>query len=315
MAFTVFSRRILNIESTPKRGFIETTVVIAEPDNRVDFNPPHTLVAGVLHAGWTHLRAATDGGLGPHDHGPAYELCLIVDGAVDWWVEGEVHEVRSGDVFITRPHERHGGVDAMLQPSELYWVGFTLADDPPTADLPPIEARRLRRAFASMDARRFPADQGLAISFQRLLDAMRQRTGLAPSAARAAFVQLLLDTLRCHETAMQRHREVSVDIRQAMDWMRARLGEDFAIEDAAHAADLSVTRFHERFRAEVGLPPGEWRARQRVLRAKAMLRHRPDRSVTDIAMRCGFSTSQYFATTFKRLVGQTPSAYRAALRD
>jgi AraC-like DNA-binding protein len=31
-------------------------------------------------------------------------------------------------------------------------------------------------------------------------------------------------------------------------------------------------------------------------------------------MRLGFATSQYFATTFKRLVGETPTAYRRRVR-
>ncbi len=288
---------------------------MANQEDRLDFSPPRTQVAGVSHAGWARLRAAADRGLTPHDHGGAYELCLIVGGAVDWWVEDEVHEVRAGDIFLTRPHERHGGVDAVLQPSELYWVGFTLADAPPVAGLSRAEARRLKRALAAIESRRFPGDESVHVSFSRLIAAMRDGTGLAATAARTAFVQLLLDTLRCYDSAAQRRRDVSPPIGRAMRWMRERLGEDYAIEDAARVAKLSVTRFHERFHAEVGLPPSEWRTRQRVLRAKAMLRGRPDRGVTDIAMRCGFSTSPYFATAFKRLVGQSPTAYRANLGD
>lgn len=34
-------------------------------------------------------------------------------------------------------------------------------------------------------------------------------------------------------------------------------------------------------------------------------------SVTDVAMRCGFESSQYFATVFHGKTGQTPSRWRA----
>lgn len=281
--------------------------------HRDDFESPRTLVTGVLHAGWTRQRSAADRGLGPHDHGAAYEMCLILDGAVDWWVGDEVYELLPGDVFITRPHERHGGVDAMLQPSELYWVGFTLTDDPPTADLLPVEAHRFKRAFGGIRDRRFSSDAAMTDSFARLIEAMRQRVGFAPIAARAAFVQLLLDTLCCHETARLHRREVSTEMRQAMAWMLERLGDNFAMEEAARAVGLAISRFHERFAAEVGLSPGDWRTRQRMTQAKHLLRN-PRYTITDTAMRCGFSTSQYFATTFKRLVGKTPTAYRAGLR-
>jgi AraC-like DNA-binding protein len=70
-----------------------------------------------------------------------------------------------------------------------------------------------------------------------------------------------------------------------------------------------VTRFHERFAAEMGVAPADWRQRQRIGRARQLLRH-TDRSITDIAHTCGFNTSQYFATCFKQHTGQTPTAYR-----
>jgi AraC-like DNA-binding protein len=49
--------------------------------------------------------------------------------------------------------------------------------------------------------------------------------------------------------------------------------------------------------------------RLRISRARDLLRS-SDHSVTEIAISCGFSSSQYFANVFRRLVGQTPSAFR-----
>jgi len=121
---------------------------------------------------------------------------------------------------------------------------------------------------------------------------------------------VLLGTLRCHDAAEDVAGRISPQSDAAMRWMNQRLGDEFAVDAAADAAGLSVTRFHERFRAEVGLPPGEWRTRQRVARAKALLRE-GKLSVTQVAMHCGFSTSQYFATVFKKQTGVSPRAYRA----
>jgi AraC family L-rhamnose operon transcriptional activator RhaR/AraC family L-rhamnose operon regulatory protein RhaS len=42
--------------------------------------------------------------------------------------------------------------------------------------------------------------------------------------------------------------------------------------------------------------------------------HRRCGSITDIAVRCGFSTSQYFARRFRQYVGTTPSEFRRRSR-
>ena len=58
----------------------------------------------------------------------------------------------------------------------------------------------------------------------------------------------------------------------------------------------------------------EYIAMLRVGRAKRLLWH-PEYSVTDVAMQCGFSSSQYFCRVFRRMVGQTPAQYRGKWRE
>ena len=81
------------------------------------------------------------------------------------------------------------------------------------------------------------------------------------------------------------------------------------IRELARLCGLSVSRFKERFRDEVGVPPAEYLTRQKIEAAKSLLLA-GDHSITDVAMDLGFSSSQYFATAFKRYTGRTPSEYR-----
>jgi AraC-like DNA-binding protein len=126
-------------------------------------------------------------------------------------------------------------------------------------------------------------------------------------AARAALHSLLIDTLRDHDR--RRANAVSPEIQRALDWIDAHLSEDFALDALADVAGLSKGHFSARFAEETGFAPHEYRMRRRVRLAKYYL-HDPERSITDIAFRLGFSTSQYFATVFKKLAGIAPSAYR-----
>ncbi|MBL4700193.1 cupin domain-containing protein [bacterium AH-315-I18] len=48
-------------------------------------------------------------GLKPHAHRGAFEICFIVGGSVQWWVEHETYQLCRGAVYITQPDEPHGG--------------------------------------------------------------------------------------------------------------------------------------------------------------------------------------------------------------
>lgn len=258
-------------------------------------------------------RFASDRGLGAHTHPDAFELCYISRGSVAWWVQREVHEVGPGEVYVTRPGETHGGVDAVLHPCELYWLTVRLGGRRPLPGMARAEAERIASRYHALQWRCFAGSRVVQRCFERLLAEHRAPDALSPAAARAALHELLVTMLRDHDAhhEQQRSREahISAPMREAMRWMGAHLDADFGVEAAAAQAGLSVSRFHERFRREVGFTPAEWRTRRRIERAKQLLRE-PSRSVTDIALTTGFSTSQYFATTFKRLMGITPREYR-----
>ena len=61
----------------------------------------------------------------------------------------------------------------------------------------------------------------------------------------------------------------------------------------------------------VHVTPGEYLTQRRVHMAKMFLAD-SSQSITAIAHSLGYSSSQYFATIFKKLTGVTPRAYRAA---
>lgn len=81
------------------------------------------------------------------------------------------------------------------------------------------------------------------------------------------------------------------------------------MDDLARHARLSLSHFKKRFRTETGLSPRQFILRDKIEAAKRILNEQPT-SVTHIALDLGFVSSQYFATVFKRITGETPSRYR-----
>jgi AraC-like DNA-binding protein len=78
----------------------------------------------------------------------------------------------------------------------------------------------------------------------------------------------------------------------------------------ARAALMSPSLFARRFREAYGETPYGYLQARRVERAMALLR-RGGLSVTDVCMAVGFTSLGSFSSTFTRLVGEPPSAYRA----
>lgn len=79
----------------------------------------------------------------------------------------------------------------------------------------------------------------------------------------------------------------------------------------ARAARLSPAHFSREFRREFGETPHQYLLTRRLERAAALLRS-TDRSVSDICFAVGLRSVGSFTTSFGRLYGVSPTAYRQA---
>jgi AraC-like DNA-binding protein len=79
----------------------------------------------------------------------------------------------------------------------------------------------------------------------------------------------------------------------------------------ARAAYLSPAHFSREFRRAFGETPHQYLLTRRLERAAAMLRN-TDRSVADICLIVGLRSVGSFTTSFRRVYGISPTAYRAA---
>ncbi len=275
---------------------------------RMTWSAPALLTPELVHLGWERQQAARSA-LSAHVHADAYEICFIVSGSVDWWARQRVYEVGAGDVYLTHPDEPHGGVDAVMHPSELYWMILPRQQLERLPGVEPSVAQLLARDLDAIRQHCFFGGAAVERGFTRLVQLHRDRPRHAALLARAALHELLGEVVLAYRS--RREQTYSPTIRAALQWIDAHVLEDYRMNELAHAVGLTVNHFQNRFRQEVGLPPAEYRQRRRVRLAKQMLRE-SDASVTQIAMKLGFSSSQYFATVFAKLVGMTPSAYRGA---
>jgi AraC-like DNA-binding protein len=98
---------------------------------------------------------------------------------------------------------------------------------------------------------------------------------------------------------------------RAKDLIDARYREPLDVATLAGIAHLSPAHFSREFRRAFGEPPHQYLLTRRMERAAALLRN-TDRSVSDICLLVGLRSVGSFTTTFGRIYGMSPTAYREA---
>lgn len=100
---------------------------------------------------------------------------------------------------------------------------------------------------------------------------------------------------------------------EVVAWALEHLHEQFDVETLAARAYMSRRTFDRRFRSLTGSAPLQWLITQRVLQAQRLL-ETSDYSVDEVAGRCGFRSPVALRGHFRRQLGSSPAAYRAAYR-
>ena len=98
---------------------------------------------------------------------------------------------------------------------------------------------------------------------------------------------------------------------RAKDLADARYPDALNVPALARAAHLSPAHFSREFRRTFGETPHRYLLMRRLERAAALLRN-TDRTVAEICVRVGLNSVGSFATSFGRVFGVSPTAYRAA---
>jgi AraC family transcriptional regulator len=135
------------------------------------------------------------------------------------------------------------------------------------------------------------------------------------SVEQAMAVALVKDhAVRHRPVQMHRGGLGSARLRRIRELVDVKMEDDLSLDEMAESVGLSTAHFARMFRKSTGETPHQFVLRQRVERAKAMLRA-PDARVLDVAVACGFKTQQHFAQVFRDVCRVSPTEYRQELLD
>lgn len=281
----------------------------ARHSGRIDLSARDINLPGVMEIGSYHYRSARQGLQGVN-HGDSFGVCHLVRGVQTYRVNGTIYHLRGGDQLLTLPGESLDTAGTPEEKGHLYWFIFSMRPlNGPLLFLEKPAAKILRQTLLALPHRHFEArpnaDQLAATilnTLQTRPDKMIARLAIAQDILRYLFQ--LIATVDLVEDP-----RLSPRIQRCLEHIDAHLHESLPVPQLAALVGLSESRFKNRFRDEVGVPPGDFVLRRKIKAACHAL-IQPDAVITAIAHDLGFSSSQYFATVFRRFIGSTPSGYR-----
>jgi AraC family transcriptional regulator len=98
-------------------------------------------------------------------------------------------------------------------------------------------------------------------------------------------------------------------LRQAIEYIQAHLSENLSLTEIANELGMSQYYFCHLFKRSTGTSPHQFLIRQRVEQAKRLLKQ-SERTVTAIALDCGFANQSHFAKYFRHYTGINPNQFR-----
>jgi AraC-like DNA-binding protein len=103
-------------------------------------------------------------------------------------------------------------------------------------------------------------------------------------------------------------------VRRVATYMDGNLAASIQCEDLARVTRLSVSHFMRAFRDSFGAPPHAYLMRRRMERAQGLMLT-TDTPLGQIALDCGLADQSHMTRLFRRLVGESPAAWRRARID
>lgn len=265
-------------------------------------------------------------GLGEHRN-EGIEITYLDNGSLGFVVDGHSKPLLPGHLTITRPWQPHSVGNPDVAASRLYWlildVGVRQPHQPwkwpPWLVLSPSDIRELTALLRENEQPVWPGTPEIGRCFTdigHLIESSRSDTlpvSRLTLLANEVFV-CLLELLRAQNprrktSLMLGERSVSMFLKR----LDNELHEPWTLELMAEKSGLARTRFAHHCRKLTNLSPMEYLQRQRVEQAKTLLAG-SKQSMIEIALNCGFASSAYFASVFRRHAHCSPSEYRDTAR-
>jgi AraC-like DNA-binding protein/mannose-6-phosphate isomerase-like protein (cupin superfamily) len=251
------------------------------------------------------------------------ELVVVLAGTAIHLIDGQEYPVRAGNIFVVK----RGSVHNYRDPE-----GFALVNiifDAKKLDMDHWDIRELPGYHvlfslepAFRDRHQFRSQLTLeGAMFTQVSELVKDLAAVVTDKepgyrilTKALFMQLVIMLSKCYSYTPETDTTDLLRLGYAIAYIESHYPEKTSSKQLADLAHMTVRTFQRTFQQCMLMTPSDYITQVRVRTAAHLLKE-SDFSVTEIAMNCGFSDSNYFSRIFSRSMGITPSKYRSKMTD
>ncbi len=286
---------------------------------------PRTVLPELRSVGYSSAEQPQRWGTALHCN-ESLELTFLESGSLGFAIDDHQAILHPNELLIARPWQWHSFGSPNFSACRMVWLNLDLGMREPHEPwhwpdwivLSQKDIRELTHILRHNEYPVWPADRRMQTCFQELRRAVAEKT--VESCVSTLVVRINEFFLLLLETLQSKAPELDASLSSAKRTVRlfwnALLGDDRALTSEwtvpgmAKQCGLKRAQFANLTRELVNLAPAQYLLQCRMERAAQRLRESPEASVTEIALNYGFSSSQYFATAFRRSFGCSPRDYR-----
>ena len=257
-----------------------------------------------------HYREPRPGTVEVHHH-DFYEVYYLLNGEVDYWVDGRIYHMIPGDLLLINPMELHR---PMVSPDSLYerivlWINRDFLENLKTGD------SDLSRCFQPDISNRIcPSAREQSALKTRMGDLVREyysREYGSELSAQGLFFLLMVQLNRLVTKGQSREQteQLSPMVQKALQHVADHPGNALSLEDIASACYVSKYYLSHTFAKEMGISVYRYVMLRRLLHARQLLLS--GEPAGQVSTACGFSDYTSFYRAFKGEYGISPREFSA----
>ncbi len=264
---------------------------------------------------WRRVYEYRDGMLHFHN---LMEIGLCREGEGVLLLEDEYVPYRPGMISVIPENYPHG--TASKEGTESYWEYVFVDIEKMLEDMYPDDILFQQKLMDQINRRAFLVDesevQGLSAVAHAIIEESRVKRDILYRESITGMAMILivqLSRMDMEDTATLKsaiRRKSGLDqVRPALDFIKDHYSSSIKISELASECHMSESHFRRLFEENIGLTPVEYLNRIRILQACELIR-RTGKSMEEVAVKVGFTTTSTFNRNFKRITGTSPYKWK-----